>query len=66
MNGFFALGVPLAALIVVTTEGLSGSKALIECQPDRDTEPWLSGRNCDEQRRPFAGACPAYHRPRHP
>jgi hypothetical protein len=26
MNGFFALGVPLAALIVVTTEGLSGFK----------------------------------------
>jgi hypothetical protein len=66
-NGFFAPGVLLAALIVVTlTEGLSGLKAGPECRPDRDTEPYLSGRNCDEQRRPFAGACPADRRSRHP
>ena len=38
MNGFFALGVPLAALIVVTTESLRGFKGA-DRMPARPATP---------------------------
>jgi hypothetical protein len=65
-NGFFAPGVLLAPLVVVTlTEGLSGLKAPVG-MPVRLRHRTIAKREELDEQHPFAGGCPAYRRPCHP